>query len=1405
LASAAQYQLMGSTQWADTKNLTTLAALNEFAKLGANSGRHFSASTYSAAASAIQTQLDAIAPSPALFQKMDIGVRLRYAIDGLTFLAATQQVDPLLSTALSKVEIVKSEKLEIAVDPTRHQPADLALYATRSNALQYIHDQVGEANALADNDSGYAAAVNSILTSITTFDTTSSYAKIQTAFPAAVPTLPSAGADGSYTLNKDDLVNQFHSVVGGVQAMVDQALTNFESGSAGKGGTSGGGGNLDSCNLDACKTAQAAVSGISKLVGFSGDSQLASQILQVGTAGIQAGFAISQIVAAASFGAMLGPAGALVGAGVEIFSALSGLTGGNSNAAFLGAMQKLSEQVLRLQQDMDAQFDHVNTNLNTILTTLNQNFALINFTLGTVQGSVTDVQRSLLDVEATLNGIAWYNLAYQQAQEGDQLMLSVNGCLNYRATHNGQDIGSSAFDGCQNTFFTWAQTNAKNAIWAPLPASFADSAVYGFFEDFANPAVCPGGCQTPFSVAINFLSLFPAQNLGLAPLSPTILPDPDQYILGARMFLLMAHQWPQYQRGLNVTSYINQLITIGTTLQQGLQNANSQVVNGQNTPNTQLFNALTSKYSTHVQNLATALNGDVQSYINNPANAVTKNGYAPQLWTAGANQKYSWRPSIPNIQFCDGTGPSLPAPANLLSAVPDLYAISQNYLGQGQLSMCISGVQWVTTSVVNTPASCPSPSTTIPGPGYRDSNPDSKTYCLAVQTNPGGRTPVYKFVPGDVSTFAAIQVNLAVTFGGTMIATTSVVSTASIVQLDQTYRCTGRYGGGAMWGTAAGYGACGLIIPAPYDNPGWASISTTTDLRAALAQNWTSGLNLLGLLSSTSPTQVPQPPILESIAAQLDSMLSGFQHGIYVQAANDFNAAGTPLQTACQLIAGDKYLLQAYASIGLPESMARNDALVGSLYGDQAIPDCSALQQYFQATSTSSITDDTDNKFNDEVNLLNTRLSQLSGEFGTALTVIQSTGQPESLIDLDETVRALQAFANMQNADALTPCSFQVSPSVVVLGPSGGNGTITVTELNGCAWTASTEKSWVTLGTGSSGLGSGTIPFSVGVDQDPGRDAILIIGDQLVHIMQTGAASGSSGGSSGGSGGNGGTQPVTTQLNLSVDPPSASTGQQETLTATLSPSTSQNSTTNSEPLSFYDGASLLGVGALSNGVASISVTLPTGSHILSASYAGDGTFSASTSSSLPYSVTAAQTNFSLTVGAGSVTIDQPGHSGTQTVQVSSVQGFSGQVNLSCTVAYADSGSASYLPTCAFNPKQVQLSSQNSGSAVLTVSTTAPSTIAAVRDPWFRVGTALAALLFVGTWRRRRQWQFQILQCFVVIMLGATLTGCGKSVSVSPGTTTGPNSPGTTPGKYTITVSAVSGPITESTTINLVVN
>ena len=192
-----------------------------------------------------------------------------------------------------------------------------------------------------------------------------------------------------------------------------------------------------------------------------------------------------------------------------------------------------------------------------------------------------------------------------------------------------------------------------------------------------------------------------------------------------------------------------------------------------------------------------------------------------------------------------------------------------------------------------------------------------------------------------------------------------------------------------------------------------------------------------------------------------------------------------------------------------------------------------------------------------------------------------------------------------------------------------------------------------------------------------------------------------------------------------------------------------------------------------------------------------GTITSSTTVNVTVTAAAAQ-SFTLK-NSGNITVAPGATTGnTSTITVAAVNGFTGAVSLSCSVSPA---AASDPATCSLASSSVS----GSGTDVLTVSTTAATS--ALNRPadkpakffWPSAGgTALALVCLLGIpARRRRNWMAML--ALVVFFASIAAIGCGGSSKGGGGGNTG-----TTPGTYTVTVTGVSGTITQTTPVTLTV-
>ncbi|OQX23955.1 MAG: hypothetical protein BWK80_23280 [Desulfobacteraceae bacterium IS3] len=89
-------------------------------------------------------------------------------------------------------------------------------------------------------------------------------------------------------------------------------------------------------------------------------------------------------------------------------------------------------------------------------------------------------------------------------------------------------------------------------------------------------------------------------------------------------------------------------------------------------------------------------------------------------------------------------------------------------------------------------------------------------------------------------------------------------------------------------------------------------------------------------------------------------------------------------------------------------------------------------------------------------------------------------------------------------AVAPTPtCTFNVTPESRSFDAAGGTGTISVSVASGCSWTSVSDSSWITITSGSSGNGYGTVYYSVGANLTASsRTGTITIGGKTVVISQ---------------------------------------------------------------------------------------------------------------------------------------------------------------------------------------------------------------------------------------------------------------------------------------------------------------
>ncbi len=271
--------------------------------------------------------------------------------------------------------------------------------------------------------------------------------------------------------------------------------------------------------------------------------------------------------------------------------------------------------------------------------------------------------------------------------------------------------------------------------------------------------------------------------------------------------------------------------------------------------------------------------------------------------------------------------------------------------------------------------------------------------------------------------------------------------------------------------------------------------------------------------------------------------------------------------------------------------------------------------------------------------------------------------------------------------------------------------------------------------------------------------------------------------------------PTVTTLSILPSGGTLTVGESYNLSATVTPTNGSVTPTGNVILTI--GSVTQTVALNSFGVATYIGTAPTaaGGLTLSAAYQGSTEFSASTSNTLNETVvipTFSITGTSVSVAPGATT------GNTSTITLTPSGGFTGSVALTSAITSSPAGAVD-LPTLSFSTTTpVNITGTAAATAILTISTVAPTSgcsATLLRQsgvPWSTASSTLACLLLFGIPAQRRSWRTMIgMVALLVVLTGGVLAcggGSGSACSVN-------NTPGTTAGAYTITVTGTVGTTT----------
>ena len=216
----------------------------------------------------------------------------------------------------------------------------------------------------------------------------------------------------------------------------------------------------------------------------------------------------------------------------------------------------------------------------------------------------------------------------------------------------------------------------------------------------------------------------------------------------------------------------------------------------------------------------------------------------------------------------------------------------------------------------------------------------------------------------------------------------------------------------------------------------------------------------------------------------------------------------------------------------------------------------------------------------------------------------------------------------------------------------------------------------------------------------------------------------------------------------------------------------------------------------SDGAALTLSTLPVGANAITAAYSGDANYNSATSSTsvnmTSVTVAALPAAFTMTTVSGGTLELTVGQTGVATFSLTGNATFNGPITLTCSGAPKGT-------SCTISPNSVTLTGAQTATFTAVLDTTAPNNHFNATNSfptWLKTtgGITLAGglLLLWPSRRRRNLWTLVLLS---TLGLGAmtAITGCNHKYE------------GTPAGTYTITVSAMSGSITQTGTIALTVH
>jgi hypothetical protein len=125
-----------------------------------------------------------------------------------------------------------------------------------------------------------------------------------------------------------------------------------------------------------------------------------------------------------------------------------------------------------------------------------------------------------------------------------------------------------------------------------------------------------------------------------------------------------------------------------------------------------------------------------------------------------------------------------------------------------------------------------------------------------------------------------------------------------------------------------------------------------------------------------------------------------------------------------------------------------------------------------------------------------------SGSNGLGNGIVRLAVAANGGVERTGTVTVAGHTFTIAQAPAPAACTYAINPSTQSIGPLGGEFSIAISTQSGCAWSATTGDNWIQLGNGTSGTGSGTLTYRVGLGLIFSRTGRITISGQVLTINQ---------------------------------------------------------------------------------------------------------------------------------------------------------------------------------------------------------------------------------------------------------------------------------------------------------------